>query len=605
MPLRLLAVAAALTLGSAATTPTALAAPAATTAKATTKADAGATRTLHALFARQWEDSARRYPEWATWRGDHRYDDRLGEVSPEAEQAALAQERRWLAEARAIPRARLSPADRVSLDLFIEQRERHLAEQPFEGWRSLRIAAMGGVQSEFSSLLRMMPMTGRADAAKVLARMAALPRRIDQEIALMRRGLALGWVPAAPVLDRALAQIDAQLPADPTAGPFFEPWRRLPPTLPAAERAALEAQARGAIERDVVPAMRRLREFVAGEYRAKAPADGSLARYPDGARVYEMLVRQRTTTALGADAIHALGLRELAQLRAEMEDVKRSTGFSGDFAAFVKWLNTDPRFFVSGPDELLQRYRAIAKRFDAEMPRLFAELPRGTYGVRAMPEHLGPDAAEFYEGGAADGSRPGWFNANLVGWRQQTTWGMATLVAHEAVPGHHLQGARALELSDLPDFRREGGGYTAYVEGWALYAETLMRELGAYDDPYSLFGHLQWQAFRAARLVVDTGLHARGWSRQQAIDFMVERTGVDRPFVEAEVDRYTSDPGQALGYMVGRLKLDELRARAQARLGPKFDLRRFHNALIDQGELPLSTLETLVDEWIAREARRR
>lgn len=600
MPFRLLAVAAALTLGTAATVPTALAAP----KTATARADNAATRALHALFARQWEDSARRFPEWATWRGDHRFDDRLGEVSPEAERTATAQERRWLAEARAIPRARLSPQDRVSLDLFIEQRERHLAEQPFEGWRSLRIEAMGGVQSDFSGLLRMMPMDGRADAAKVLARMAALPRRIDQEIALMRRGMALGWVPAAPVLERAIAQIDAQLPADPAAGPFFEPFRRLPPAMAEAERAALQAQGREAIEREVVPAMRRLRDFVAGEYRAKAPADGSLMHYPDGARVYEMLVRQRTTTDLGADAIHAIGLRELEKDRAEMERVMRSTGFSGDFAAFVKWLNTDPRFFVASADELLMRYRAIAKRFDAEMPRLFAELPRGTYGVRGMPEHMGPDAAEFYEGGAVDGSRPGWFNANLVGWRQQPVWGMQTLVAHEAVPGHHLQGARALELDELPEFRREGGGYTAYVEGWALYAETLMREIGAYDDPYSLFGHLQWQAFRAARLVVDTGIHAKGWSRQQAIDFMVERTGVDRAFVEAEVDRYTSDPGQALGYMVGRLKIDELRARAQSRLGPKFDLRRFHNALIDHGELPLSTLETLVDEWIAREARR-
>lgn len=600
MPLRTLAVAAALTLGSAATLPTALAAPAA----AATRADSAATRALHALFARHWEDSARLYPEWATWRGDHRFDDRLEDVSPEAERAATAQERRWLAEARAIPRARLSPEDRVSLDLFIEQRERHLAEQPFEGWRSLRIEAMGGVQSDLSGLLRMMPMDSRADAAKVLARLAALPRRIDQEIALMRRGMAIGWVPAAPVLERALAQIDAQLPADPAAGPFFEPFRRLPPAMPEAERAALQAQGREAIERDVAPAMRRLRDFVAGEYRAKAPADGSLMHYPDGQRVYEMLVRQRTTTDLGADAIHAIGLRELDKNRAEMERVMRSTGFQGDFAAFVKWLNTDPRFFVASADELLMRYQAMAKRFDAEMPRLFAELPRGTYGVRAMPEHMGPDASEFYEGGAVDGSRPGWFNANLVGWRQQPTWGMATLVAHEAVPGHHLQGARALELHGLPEFRREGGGYTAYVEGWALYAETLMRELGAYDDPYSLFGHLQWQAFRAARLVVDTGIHAQGWSRQQAIDFMVERTGVERAYVEAEVDRYTSDPGQALGYMVGRLKIDELRARAQARLGPKFDLRRFHNALIDHGELPLSTLQTLVDEWIAREARR-
>ncbi|MBZ8139871.1 DUF885 domain-containing protein [Rubrivivax gelatinosus] len=597
MQLRHFGAACALILGSAA----AWAAPA---APAAGRPDPAATRALHTLLERQWEDSARRYPEWATWRGDHRFDDRLAEVSPEAERANTAQEQRWLAEARRIPRARLAATDRVSLDLFVEQRQRHLAALPFEGWRSLRIEALGGVQSEFSSLLRMMPMSGRADAAKVLARMAALPRRIDQEIALMRRGLALGWVPARPVLERALAQIDAQLPADPGASPFFEPWRRLPPTLPEAERSALQAEGREAIERQVLPAMRRLRAFVADDYLPRAPAEGSLAHYPDGQRVYEMLVRERTTTTLGAREIHEIGLRELTQIRAEMDQVIRGTGFDGDFAAFVHYLNTDPRFFLASSDALLERYQAIAKRFDAEMPKLFAELPRAAYGVRGMPAHMGADAAEFYEGGAADGSRPGWFNANLVGWRQQPSWGMATLVAHEAVPGHHLQGGRALELKALPAFRREGGDYTAYVEGWALYAETLMREVGAYDDPYSLFGHLQWQAFRAARLVVDTGIHSQGWTREQAIAFMVERTGVERVFVAAEVDRYTSDPGQALAYMIGRLKIDELRARAEKRLGPKFDLRRFHNALIDNGELPLSTLDTLINEWIAAESRR-
>jgi uncharacterized protein (DUF885 family) len=314
--------------------------------------------------------------------------------------------------------------------------------------------------------------------------------------------------------------------------------------------------------------------------------------------VYELLVRHQTTTDLSAAQIHAIGQRELARLRAEMEAVMQRTGFKGDFAQFIHHLNTDPKFFHAGPDALLAGYRDIAKRIDAEVPRLFAELPRAPYGVRAMPDFAGPDAAENYNGPARDGSSAGYFNANTVGWRTRPTWRMATLTAHEAVPGHHLQIARATELKALPQFRR-GGGYTAFVEGWAVYAETLGREIGIYDDPYSLFGHLQWQAFRAARLVVDTGIHRLGWTRQQAIDFMVERTGFERGFVTSEVDRYTSSPGQALGYMIGKLKIDELRDRAKARLGPRFDLRRFHNAVIDQGALPLDILEKVIDEWIA------
>jgi uncharacterized protein (DUF885 family) len=317
-----------------------------------------------------------------------------------------------------------------------------------------------------------------------------------------------------------------------------------------------------------------------------------------------MRVRQQTTTALTAQQIHAIGQRELVRIRAEMEAVIRQTKFDGDFAAFVTFLNTDRRFFVSSPEALLAGYREIAKRFDAELPRLFAELPRAPYGIRAMPAFRGPDAAAYYDAPARDGSRPGWFNAAVLGHDRKPTWAMATLTAHEAAPGHHLQVARALELKGLPEFRRGGFGYTAFSEGWALYAETLGNELGLYDDPYVRFGHLQAQAFRAARLVVDTGIHALGWSRRQAIDFMVERTGMDRTYVSSEVDRYTSTPGQALAYMVGQLKIVELRERAQARLGAKFDIRRFHNAVIDQGSLPLDTLERMIDEWIAAEAAR-
>ena len=277
-----------------------------------------------------------------------------------------------------------------------------------------------------------------------------------------------------------------------------------------------------------------------------------------------------------------------------MKEVK----FDGDFAAFVRHMNTDPKFFHTSPEALLAGYRDIAKRIDPELPKLFAELPRVPYGVRAMPPHMSSDRAEYYMPPALDGSRPGWFAANAQAYQKRPIWGMEALVAHEAVPGHHLQTARAMELGELPKFRRSAW-YTVYGEGWALYAETLGFDLGLYKDPYSRFGHLQWQAFRAARLVVDTGIHALGWSRQQAIDFMVEQTGVEVATVTSEVDRYISLPGQALAYMIGQVKIIELRDRAKAALDDRFDIRRFHMVVLDQGAVPLAVLERAVDAWIA------
>jgi uncharacterized protein (DUF885 family) len=565
-------------------------------------ADPETSRKLRTLFEQQWETVAQRIPEFSTYRGDYRFNDRLMDVSPEALASFDALSQQWLTAAKAIPRDKLGATDRVSLDMFVSAREREIAIQPYPGFRSLRMGALGGVQSGFSDLMMVTPVATKAQVEQLLQRIAAYPRRMDQEIAIARRGLAAGWVPSKDVLERVLKQIDAQLVPDTEATPFYAPFKKLGNEIPAADRAALQAAGKAAIERDVIPPMKKLRAFVADEYLPKAPANGALSNYPDGGRVYEILVQESTTTKLKAAEIHAIGQRELTRIRGQMEAVMTETKFSGDFAAFVKFLNTDPRFFYADGESLLAGYRELGKRIDAELPRLFAELPRAPYGVRAMPAFRGPDAAEYYDGPARDASRAGYFNANIAGFRKKPKWEMATLVAHEAVPGHHLQIARGIELKDLPEFRRGSYGYTAFVEGWALYAETLGFEIGLYEDPYARFGHLQWQAFRAARLVVDTGMHALGWSRQQAIDFMVERTGVDRAFVASEVDRYVSNPGQALAYMIGELKIIELRDRAKTRLGPKFDLRRFHNAVIDQGALPLDVLEKVIDEWISAEA---
>jgi uncharacterized protein (DUF885 family) len=556
-----------------------------------------AARALHALFAASFEDNTRRFPEWATYRGDHRFGDRLTDASPEALADADQAVRRRLAEAQAIDPAALSPQDRISRELFIEGQQRQIEQAAFAGWRTMSLRALGGPHTQFADLMAVSPVSRVDLVEKTLARMAAYPVRIDQEIANLRRGLAAGWVPPREVLQRVLAQIDGQLTADVEANPHYAPFKRLSPQIAPAERERLQAAARDAIVRHIVPAQQRLRAFVEREYLPKAPASGALSGYPDGRAVYAMLVRHNTTLELTPQQIHDTGLRELRRLRAEMDAVRVETKFNGDWPAFVQFLNTDPRFFHDSPQALLAGYREIAKRLDAEMPRMFAELPRAPYGVSPMPAHMGA-RAEYYNGPALDGSRGGTFFADVLSFRKKPKWSMETLVAHEAVPGHHLQIARATELAGLPAFRRSGFGYTVYSEGWALYAETLGFELGLYTDPYSRYGHLQWQAFRAARLVVDTGIHALGWSRQQAIDYMVENTGVERGFVESEVDRYTSMPGQALAYMIGKLKIDELRDRAKARLGPRFDIRRFHNAVLDQGALSLPVLERQIDAWI-------
>ncbi len=560
--------------------------------------DAAETQRLHSLFEARWETLMQTYPEWATYVGDHRHGHRLRDASPAAVAAEFAASRRTLDEARSIRREALSAQDRTSLDVFIHRTEDDLRYEPFVGFRSMSIGALGGFQTDLADLMRATPVARRAEVEQLLARQAAFPARVEQELVRLREGMALRWVPPRSVLERALAQIDAQLAAQGEASQYFEPFKQMGSDIGAAEQGLLRERALRSIDQHIAPALRRLRAFVGGDYLSRAPADGALAGYPGGAQVYAQRVRSATTTELDPAQIHAIGERELARLRAEMEAVMKEVKFDGSFDAFISHLNTDPKFFHTSAEALLAGYRDIAKRIDPELPRLFADLPRAPYGVRAMPEHYSAEQAESYFGPALDGSRPGWFMANAKAWRTRPTWGMETLVAHETVPGHHLQIARAVELGELPKFRR-ADGYEVYAEGWALYAETLGFDLGLYKDPHSRFGHLQWQAFRASRLVVDTGIHAFGWSRQRAIDFMVERTGEKREFVASKVDRYISWPAQALAYKIGQLKIVELRDRARTKLGERFDIRRFHSVVLDQGSVPLPLLERAVDAWIA------
>lgn len=581
-------------------------APPALAASATPAATAAATDAaarFHAMLDEEWDWRMRASPEQASQLGDRRFDDRLSDNSREGVARVEAHQRDWLARLQRVDRDALAGEDRVSLDDALLEASRDVERQRFPALRTRRLSAMGGAHLWLPSLVEDTPLRDEADARHLLARLAAMPAFVDHDIDWLREGKRLGWVTFRASLERVPGQIDGLLARPLDQSPLFAPFTRLPADLPADRAERLRAEAREVITRRVLPAFASLKRVVVDELLPASPENGALSAYPGGADVYRLAIREQTTLDLPPERIHQIGLAEVARIRGEMEAVMREVHFTGSFADFVRYLNTDPRFFYQTGDELLAGYRDIAKRVDPELPRLFMELPRAPYGVRAIPAYQGEDTPEFYSEAAADGSRPGWFNANVVAVAHRPKWEMEALFLHEAVPGHHLQISRARELSGLPMFRR-ADDINAYVEGWALYAEGLGTQVGLYRDPYARFGRLRMEIWRAARLVVDTGLHALGWSRQRAIDWMEERTGVSHADTVAEIDRYIAWPAQALGYKLGELQILALRDRAKAALGPGFDLRRFHQALLDHGALPLPVLSNQVDAWIASERSR-
>ena len=556
-----------------------------------------ASAALQRLLADEWDRNQREYPEGATANGDHRFDDRWTDLSRAAIAAREAADRRALEAARRIDRAALAADERLDLDVFVWQTELAVARQPFREWLE-PINHQWGVQNA-DSITQVARLRDGADFRNYVRRLQALPQHIDQVIALLREGIAAGQVPPRVLMARVPAQLRAQTVDDPAKSPFWRPFARWPDSVPAAERAAHEADAAAAIRQQVVPAYRRLLQVFESEYLPKAPADVAASSRPGGRAWYDLLARSYTTTELGADEIHAIGLAEVARLRAAMERLKDETGFRGPLADFFSFLRTDPRFFEKTPEALLTRYRALAKRIDPELVKVFRHLPRLPYGVRPIPDNFAPDATTaYYQLGAPDGSRPGYYYVNLYKPESRPTWEMVPLTLHEAVPGHHLQFARALEFEGVSMFRKTAT-FVGYAEGWALYAEQLGHEMGLYEDPYDRFGQLVYEMWRAVRLVVDTGLHVKGWSREQAIDyFRANAPKTDQDIVN-EVDRYIGTPAQALAYKIGQLRISALRERAQRELGPRFDLRDFNDAVLATGSVPLAVLEARIGEWIA------
>ncbi|HWI11188.1 MAG TPA: DUF885 domain-containing protein [Burkholderiaceae bacterium] len=558
------------------------------------------------MFDDYWEWVLREYPDFATYLGDHRYDDRLHDESAAAVGRRNVATAEFRERSARIDATQLSPADRTSLRVLQFRLERDLAitglhgSLPFgvfDGWAP--VTQMGGIHLDLPQLANATRFESVRDYDAYLKRLNAVPDSVEQLIARMQIAIGAGWMPPRIAVSGVPKQLEAQLGPDPRQSPEYQPFKSFPKDIATAEQERLAAAGRHVIQDRVIPAFQSLKTFYETRYLPAAPERIGASNLPAGLPYYQAWLDWNTTTDMTPQQIRDLGLQEVARIGAQMDAIVATTGFKGSRAEFRRFIATDPQFFYTKPQDMLAGYRDIAKRADAELPKLFAELPRQQYGIRAMRPEEGNNA-EHYTGGAPDGSRAGWFEANVNDLKSRPKWTMETLLLHEAVPGHHLQTARAQELGNLPRFRRHTW-FTAYGEGWALYAESLGDEMGFYKDPYQKFGNLSFEMLRACRLVVDTGLHAYGWTRQRAIDYMVDNTALTREEVTAEVDRYIVWPGQATAYKLGELRIKALRARAKAELGDRFDLRRFHNAVIDSGTVPLQVLDLQIDEWIASE----
>ena len=555
---------------------------------------------LHGLFARTWEWELEQSPLTASTLGDRRWNDRWDDVSPEAMRTRQAHRESVLEELAAIPRDRLSTADRTHYDVF-EHQYRTMVEGFGHRYHLIRTNTYDGVQNieQIADSLRFQTVKDYEDW---LARLERFPAFLAQNITLMREGIAGNVLLPKVIMRRIRGQVETIATQPPQASGFFAPFRDFPASFTDADRVRLAQAGRKAVESHVQPAFARFGDFLDREYIPTAYDQVGWWQTSSGGDGYTFLARAYTTTDLTPRQIHDLGLTEVARIRAAMEHIKGETGFEGALSEFFTFLRTDPQFFHETGPELLEAYRALAKRVDPELVKVIGRLPRLPYGVQPIPETIAPNTTTAYASyGAPDGSRPAYFFVNLYKPETRPTWEMLALTLHEAVPGHCLQGSIAQEL-DLPEFRKHAG-FTAYVEGWALYAESLGEDMALYDDdPYARFGRLTYEMWRAVRLVVDTGIHALRWDRDKAIGYFMENAAKTEQDVTNEIDRYISWPGQALAYKVGELDIRELRRKAERTLGDRFDLRAFNDVVLATGAVPLHILEQEVNAWIAARA---
>jgi len=563
--------------------------------------DAVSTKTLHDLFAREWEYGLRENPTRASQQGDRRWNDRWRDLSLEAIKRRHAHAREVVAQLAKIDRARLSAADQLNYDLFKKDYESGIEEFKFR-WYLVPLNQRGGIQTE-NELADSLRFETVKDYQDWIARINAFPAYMDQTIALMREGIAAKMLLPKVIMQRVPAQIDKQIVANPEQSPFYKPFKRFPTGIVVREQERLMREALLAIATNVIPSYQRFKKFFVEEYLPASYDEVGAWQMPEGEAMYAFFVRKYTTTNVTPREVHEKGLSEVKRIHAAMQEVMDQVGFKGTFQEFFTFLRTDQRFYYKTPEELFAAYQALAKRIDPNLVKVFRKLPRMPYGVEPIPSAIAPDTTTaYYRQPAADGSRAGTYFVNLFQPEARPRWEMMALSLHESVPGHHLQIALAQEQGDIPNFRRYGG-YTAFTEGWGLYAESLGQEMGLYDDPYAKFGQLTYEMWRAVRLVVDTGMHQMHWSRKQAIDYFMENAPKQQLDIINEIDRYIAWPGQALAYKTGELKIKELRERAHRELGSSFDLREFHEVVLGSGAVPLDVLERNVVEWIAKKRK--
>jgi len=553
---------------------------------------------LRALLAESWELELGEDPLLATTTGDTRYNHRLPSVAPADFERRAASWKAALARLHGIDPAALSEGDRVSYAMFERRAQDEIKEAAFRTWR-MPLNAEGGFHSGFARLASALPLRTAKDYDDYVSRLEAFPAFARQHEENLREGLRTGFTQPRAILEGFESTITPHVVKDVEDSVFWKPFASFPKSVPESQADRLEAAGRAAIEQRVIPAYARLLEFMTKEYVPGARQTVGASDLPEGRAYYAWRVRHFTTGEGTAEEIHALGLREVARIRAEMDGILKQVQWEKGFDAFLQFLRTDKRFYARTPEDLLKEASSIAKRMDGKLPSLFKTLPRQPYGVEPVPADVAPKyTGGRYNGAPIDGRRAGMYWVNTYALENRPLYTLEALTLHEAVPGHHLQTALQQELRDVPSFRRFEY-VDAFGEGWGLYSEWLGLEAGFYQDPYGNFGRLTYEMWRACRLVVDTGIHAMGWTRQRAIDYMAERTALSRHEITTEVDRYISWPGQALAYKMGELRIRELRARAEKQLGVRFDVRAFHDAVLANGSVPLDVLERQIDEFIA------
>ena len=554
---------------------------------------------FNAIVDAHWSWTLEQSPQLRTYLGDTGANDRWGDMSLAAHAQRDAQRADFLTQLEAVDVDALNEQQQLSHAMLLRRLRSERSEYAL-GLYLMQIYMRSGPQ-HLLTLQERVTFNSERDYRDWLQRLQQLPQLLAEYRALLQEGIRQERTQARVVMERVPAQIDRLLAGEAEDSPFYKPFNSATAGLDEARMAELRREASVVIARGLNPALAEFREFLLTTYLPACREQPGIGSLPEGKALYRFLAGYFTTTDMTPEAIHEVGKAEVARLLEEMEDVKRSVGFAGDLQAFNTFLRSDPQFYYNSPEALFEGYLAIAKRLDPQLVQLFGKLPRMPYGVRPIPDTIAPDTTTaYYSRPAANGTQPGYYYVNLYRPEVRPKYEMEVLSVHEAVPGHHLQIALAQELEGLPLFRTTGGE-TAFIEGWGLYAERLGYQMGLYTDPYSRYGQLTYDMWRAVRLVVDTGIHYFGWSRQEAIDYFTAHAGKSEADIVNEIDRYIGWPGQALAYKIGQLKILALRERAEDALGDAFDIRAFHDHLLGAGAIPLDALERRMDAWIANQ----